>query len=552
MTKTEIQKKLNYLRSKGFETEVLEFKEARDKYDSKKLGKYFSALSNEANLNGKKDAWLVFGIKDKDKSIVGTRYRSDKAKLHSLKGEIANQTTHRLTFIEIYELDTPDGRVLLFQIPPAPQGIPIGWQGHYYGRDGEELNALNLEELERIRRQGLDNDWSIEVCDDADITDLSEEAILKAKELYTVKNPSLADDIKQWDDITFLNKAKLCIKGKITRTAIILLGKPESEHFINPAVAKITWILKDRDNIEKDYAHFSCPFLLNIEEVYHKIRNLKYRYLPDGSLFPEEVDCYDPYIIREALNNCIVHQDYSLCGNISVVESEESILIFSNVGAFIPESVENVIATDAPEPKYRNRFLSNAMVSLNMIDTIGSGIKRMFKIQSRKFFPLPDYSLTDEKVKVSITGKVLDINYARKLAQMPTLSLEQIMLLDKVQKNKPLIDKEIKVLRQDKLIEGRKPNFYISSHVAKSTGQKRDYMKMRGIDDGYCKKLIVDYLKKFSEGTRVDFEGVLLDKLPDVLNEQQKKTKIKNNLQSLRKSNVINLGEGKKWRLSNS
>ncbi|MCK4842577.1 MAG: putative DNA binding domain-containing protein, partial [Methylococcales bacterium] len=444
----DIKTKLDYLLSKGFESEVLEFKEAKSNYDFKKLGKYFSALSNEANLMGKQDAWLIFGVKDKDKNITGTNYRSSSATLHSLKEEIANKTTHRLTFKEIYALNTPEGRVILFQIPPAPRGLPIAWEGHYFGRDGEALNPLNIEEIERIRKQGLDNDWSIGLCEKANISDLSEEAILKARELYTVKNPNLADDIKQWDDLTFLNKAKLCIKGKMTRTAIILLGKSESEHFISPAVAKITWILKDRDNIEKDYAHFSCPFLLSIEEVYNKIRNLKYRYLPDGSLFPEEVDCYAPYIIREALNNCIVHQDYSLGGKINVIESEESTLTFSNVGAFIPESVENVINTDAPESKYRNHFLSNAMVNLNMIDTIGSGIKRMFTIQSKKYFPLPEYTLINEQVKVSITGKVLDINYARKLAQMPTLALEHIMLLDKIQKHKPLDEAEIKQLRR--------------------------------------------------------------------------------------------------------
>lgn len=291
-----------------------------------------------------------------------------------------------------------------------------------------------------------EDDWSIGICDKATISDLSKEAIVKARELYSIKNPKLQNDIKQWDDITFLNKAKLCINGKITRTAILLLGKSESEHFISPAVAKISWILKDRDNIEKDYAHFSCPFLLNIEEVYKKIRNLKYRYLREDSLFPDEVDSYDPYIIREALNNCIAHQDYTLGGKINVTENEESLLIFSNMGSFIPQSVEDVITSDAPEAQYRNRFLSNAMVNLNMIDTIGSGIKRMFIIQKNKFFPLPEYTLTNEQVKVVITGKVLDIKYARKLAQMPELNLNDIILLDKVQKHKSLNYEEIKLI----------------------------------------------------------------------------------------------------------
>lgn len=122
----------------------MEFKEAKNQYDFDKLGKYFSALCNEANLKNKRSAWLVFGVKDKNKSIVGSQFRPHLADLNSLKAEIANQTTGRITFMEIYEVTAPEGRVVLFEIPAAPKGIPISWKGHYYGRDGEELNALNL------------------------------------------------------------------------------------------------------------------------------------------------------------------------------------------------------------------------------------------------------------------------------------------------------------------------------------------------------------------------------------------------------------------------
>ena len=121
----------------------------------------------------------------------------------------------------------------------------------------------------------------------------------------------MKDEIPTWDDITFLNKAKITINGQLTRAAILLLGNPESDTFINPASSKITWILRDRDKIEKDYEHFFCPLLLEVENVYAKIRNLKYRYLKSGTLFPDEVDQFEPYIIREALNNCIAHLDYT-------------------------------------------------------------------------------------------------------------------------------------------------------------------------------------------------------------------------------------------------
>jgi len=327
------------------------------------------------------------------------------------------------------------------------------------------------------------------------------------------------------------------------------LGKPESEHFINPATARITWILKDKDNVEKDYEHFFCPFINVTEKVGAKIRNLKYRYIKSGNLFPDEVDQYDPYIIREALHNCIAHQDYTLGDKIVVVENEDGWISFTNAGNFIPKSVEEVVTSDSPESKYRNTFLVGAMVNLNMIDTIGSGIKRMFRIQKSKFFPLPEYDFSNHKVKVTITGKVVDVNYAKKLAELPNLSLDEIILLDKVAKQKELSDNEIKNLKLKHLIEGRKPNFHIAADVAAITGEKADYMKQRGIDNQYCQKMILDYLQKFKKGTRADFEELLLDKLPDVIDVTQKKDKIKNNLQALRKAGRI-INVDKVWMLS--
>ena len=529
----DINEKLNQFLLTNDENEILEYKEAKNQFDFDKLGRYFSALSNEANLLGKNEAWLIFGIKD-NKSVVGTNFKNDIKSLQNLKADIANHTTNRITFKEIYETFLDGLRVILFQIPAAPQGVPIAWQGHYYGRDASELQALNIEEFERIRSQNKSFDWSIQICENATIEDLSKEAITRARELYMMKNSKLIDEIRTWDDMTFLNKSKICIKNKITNTAIILLGKSESEHFLSPAVSQITWILKDKDNIEKDYEHFTCPFILNVDKVYEKIRNLKYRYIRSDTLFPDEVDSYDPYIIREALNKCIAHQDYTMGGKITVVEFEDRKLVFSNKGNFIPENINNVISLDAPEPKYRNKFLAQAMVNLNLIDTIGSGIKKMFIIQKNKFFPLPEYELFNDSVKVTIEGKVLDVKYASKLASMPELTLEEIILLDKIQKGHTINANEAKILKSKNLIEGKRPNIHISSNVAKVTDQKDEYIKMQGIDDEHYQALIIKYLVKFEKAKKADFEKLLLDKLPNVLDEKQKKNKIKNILQKLR------------------
>lgn len=538
----EIDEVLEELRSIPVEGECIEFKEAKKDFSFEELGKYFCALSNEANLKNKRYSWLVFGIKDKGspRELVGTDYRNSVESLESLKKEIANQTTGNLTFIDIFEINKEGKRVLMFQIPPAPKGIPIAWKGHYYGRDGESLGALNIHELETIRKQNDRLDWSAQICEAATINDLDEEAIFKARQQFKIKNPKLAADCDKWDDITFLNKAKITINSQITRTAIILLGKDESDHYLSPSTARITWILKDNNNIEKDYEHLGTPLILSVDKLFDKIRNLKYRYLTEKTLFPTEITQYEPFVIREVLHNCIVHQDYTLGGKINVVEREDE-LIFSNLGSFIPRSIENVIDRDSPEEYYRNQFLANAMVNLNMIDTIGSGIKKMFILQMQRYFPLPNYNLSDKnKVSVKIIGKIIDENYTKLLINNTNLELKTVIALDKVQKKEALTENERKMLRNEKLIEGKYPNIFVTAKVAAVTDKKAQYIKNRAFDKEYYKNLILEYLKEYGSASRKDLESLLTDKLPDFMDAQQKYRKISSIIKELsQKENKI-------------
>lgn len=370
------------------------------------------------------------------------------------------------------------------------------------------------------------------------------------------RNKEKEEEIKSWDDITFLNKAKITIKGKITNTAILLLGKEESEHLISPATARIRWILKNHEGIEKDYLIRSCPLLLSVSEIYQKIRNLKYRYInPEfQTLFPEEIDTYEPYIIREAINNAIAHQDYSMSGQITVVEYDDR-LIFSNKGCFIPRSIQNVLNTDAPEDVYRNPFLAQAMVNLKMVDTIGSGIRKMFFYQRQRLFPLPDYSLEGDKVQVTIIGKILNIGYASILAQNTSLSLSEIEILNRVQLNKYISDEELKYLRKKKLIEGRKPNIYLAKAVAQKIDQKVEYSNNKGFDDAYYCDLILKALSEHKVLNKKEITALLLKKLPEVLTVKQKHDKIKNLLTKLRKLDKIeneSKGVHSHWRLKRS
>jgi ATP-dependent DNA helicase RecG len=554
MTSVNPLDRLNELLHQPSETQWLEFKEAKNNYSFEKLGKYFSALSNEAALGVLTEGWLVFGI-NRNHEVVGTQYRPKRSDLDNLKKEIADKTNNRLSFRDIHEVHHPHGRVLMFEIPAALPGIPTAWEGHFYGREGESLAPLSLDEQDRLRNR-TEPDWSALIEEEAAIGDLEPAAIAVARKKFKEKYPSQAGQVDEWSDIIFLNKAKVTIGGRITHTAILLLGKAESAHFLSPAQAQMTWILKDEQGVEKDYKHFGPPFFLRTEDLFAQIRNLTYRYMPEGTLFPIEVPQYDAWVMRELLHNCIAHQDYKLNGRINVLEQQDS-LLFTNLGHFIPPSVEWVIETDSPPDQYRNPFLAQAMVNLNMIDTMGSGMKRIFRVQRDRFFPLPDYDLNDPiRVKVRLFGMILDENYTRLLMQNTGLELRKVISLDKVQKKRPLTDSEFKLLKKDHLVEGRRPSLYVAASVAKVTGDRATYIKNRPFDKAYYKRLLLEYLGRFGEVSPSEIEKLLLDKLPEILEEKQKKNKIRNLLQEMawKDSTILNKGgrgPNARWILKN-
>jgi ATP-dependent DNA helicase RecG len=319
----------------------------------------------------------------------------------------------------------------------------------------------------------------------------------------------------------------------------LLLGKPESGTLLTPAVARLSWILKDAKNKELDYEHFGPPFLLQVDRVLGRIRNLNVRALPSGTLFPQEVAQYDPWVIREALHNAIAHQDYGLRGRVNIVETPSSILI-TNVGSFLPGNVDTVIRQNAPMEIYRNPFLAEAMVNLNMIDTQGGGIKRMFQKQMQRFFPMPDYDLTEsDRVQVAIPGNIIDEQYTRLLMERTDLDLWQVILLDRVQKRLQISRDAHKALKASGLVEGRYPNIIIAAKVARITGQKARHIRERGFNKQYYMDAIEALIREHQPIPRSEIDRLLMDKLPEVLNEDQKKAKIHNLIAELSRNGRI-------------
>ena len=522
----------------AWEHEVVEFKRAGDGFATSDIGKYFSALANEANLRGRERAWLVFGVEDRSRQVVGTDYRPEPERLQSLKMQLSDDTEPSVTLRDIHELATPRGRVLLLEIPAAPQGIPIAWKGHYYARAGESLTHLGLDKLDELRRQGGAADWTAQQVPGASLGDLDADALAHARESFAKKyaNRFGADEVAGWPDLVFLDRARLTQDGRLTRATVLLLGRPEAAHRLSPHPAQLTWKL---EGPERAYEHFGPPFLLATTRLYQKIRNVQLRILPEDQLLPVEVSKYDRKIVLEALHNCIAHQDYTRHGRVVVTEWPDR-LVFENEGRFFEGQPADYVGGNKTPRRYRNPFLAQAMAELNMIDIMGYGIHEMHVGQARRYFPMPDYDLSEpEAVRLTLHGAIVDAAYSRLLIQKTNLPLADILALDRVQKKLPLDDDVVRRLKSAGLVEGRRPHLHVSASVASATGSEADYIRTRALDDAHYAKLVLDYLAQFGVARRAQIDQLLWSKLSDAFTPEQKRNKISNLLSNLRRGGHI-------------
>lgn len=529
-----------------WESECVEFKAANDGFSTSDIGKYFSALANEANLRGQASAWLVFGVDNVRRTIIGTDYRRAPERLAGLKQQIAQNTDPATSFRQIHELDAEGRRVLLFEIPAAPKGMPIAWNGHYFAREGESLTALSVAKLDEIRAQSPVEDWSAAVCPGATVSDLDLVAIAKAREVFTARYRDRipVETIRAWDVPTFLEQAKLTVHGGITRACLLLLGRDTVTTLLNPFVAELSWKL---EGPERGYEHFHPPFLLTTSLLFQRIRPLRLSLLPANQLIPIEVPKYDQRIVLEALHNCIAHQDYTCCERVLVIERIGE-LEFQNAGSFFDGSPDDYVKGERSPRRYRNRFLTEAMVRLGMIDTMGFGIREiMWKGQASRYLPLPDFDLSEPNhVKLHLPGRFLDENYSRALFTHKDLPWPDVLALDMIQKGRMPEPERMLDLRRRKLVEGRRPKLHVAAEVAAATETEAEYLHHKGFDDSYYCALILEYLRKFSSAKRAKFNRLLEGKLSDLLSDSQKRYKINYLLKRLQREGKIKVhGYGK-------
>lgn len=372
------------------ENEVVEFKEAKNTFDSDKLGQYFSALSNEANLQGQEAAWLVFGVDDKHQ-LIGTSFRQDAAKLQSLYREIADQTGNRLTFRKIHEVSMDHKRILLFEIPSAAIGIPTSWKGHYYGRDGESLGPLNPDERHRIERQLYEYEFEKEAAV-RNVTATHVRELLDYEgffRLFNLPMPSSVPGVMER-----LLQERLIVRSQesgfdITNLGAILFAR-DLRRFERLEYKGLRVFFYDRigptsrvQMKQEGRLGYALGFLgileylngrLPANEEIEKIRR-------------ETVPIYPLLALRELVANALIHQDFTIRGAWPTIEIFTNRVEITNPGSPIIDTQRFIDHA----PQSRNEALAAIMRRLDFCELRGSGIDRVVEECEKYQLPAPNF-----------------------------------------------------------------------------------------------------------------------------------------------------------------
>jgi ATP-dependent DNA helicase RecG len=527
MTNNELQQYLLHeYPQENARCEWKEFKNLKNSFCGDEKDDVISYVSAIANMEG---GYLVIGVYDKTLEIVGTdTYNYDRQKaILRLTDRCANLSSEGLDIIEYVTSDTRK-KVWVIRIPKHLPKLPVYAHDKAWQRIEDSLVELTPERLNAILDEPLftGNDWSAEIVSNATIDDLDEVAIAKARVMFKKVHSRIpAEEVNAWSIPEFLSNAGVMIDGGITRAAIILLGKPVSVFKLRPAVIRVTWSLRDDKQNVVDYEHFTAPFILTVDQILAKVRNLTMREMPGGTLFPDVMQQYDDYSMREILHNCIAHQDYTLQERINLVENP-GFLYYANGGSFIPGTIQKALATHGPQRHYRNECLCNAMVNFNMIDIVGRGIRKIFNQQWERRFPMPDYEIDAAKKEVAVRlyGNTINEKYTKLLKENKDLSFEDCLLLDAVQKGHQLNEIDAQNLLSRGLIEVQDEQYYISLDVARKTKQVPEYTKSKGLEKQKLIQMILQYLKNAGEegSKRDEIYEYLKDVLPANKTEEQK------------------------------
>ena len=367
------------------ENEWIEFKV--NDYNPQEIGEYISALSNSACLHHKEFGYLIFGIENSSKVIVGTSFKPKQYKIgnEELENWIATQLKPRIDF-SIIELNVSSKTVIIFKVD-ATIDTPIKFKGEEFIRVGSYKKKLsefpekarkiwNKAKTKRFEKEialgNLDSDTVLQLLDYSSLFDLLKQALPTNKE-------SILEKLEQEKLIS--NKLGLY---NILNLGAILFAKDinKFESISRKAVRVIVYKGNDKITTEKEQLG-KKGYANGFEGLVDYISNI----LPSNEVIVkairEETKVYPILAVRELIANALIHQDFNTSGSSPMIEIFSDRIEITNPGA----PLINVLRFIDHNPESRNELLAQFMRRVGVCEERGSGIDKV--IFQCEYFQLP-------------------------------------------------------------------------------------------------------------------------------------------------------------------
>lgn len=487
------------------EDEHLEFKEAKNRFDFEELVKYCCAMANEGGGH------IVLGVADKKpRRVVGSRAFEE---FQRTKLGIIERLRLR---IDAWEVTHVDGRVLVFQVPTRPRGVPIQYNGAYWMRGGESLVPMTPDMLKRIFDESQP-DFSAEICAGAEFTDLDERAVETFRTRWAAK--ARRTDLEQFSVEQLLIDADLYSKGRgITYAALILFATEKAMARLLGQAEVVFEYRSDPTSVPyQQRAEFRCGILSFLDDVWGLINSRNEVYsLRDGP-FRREIPAHNEDAVREAILNAVCHRDYRLFGPVFVRQNPRSLEVQSPGGFPIDVDASNILFRQSP----RNRRLAEALARCGLVERSGQGADRMFKAAYESGKLPPDFSASGgESVTVVLHGVVQDevfVTFLERIAAEKGVrfSVADLVVLDAVNRDLD-IPEQVRARLTDLLASGAieridRNKLVLSRSFYVLKGRAGEYTRRAGLDRETRKELLLKHIAGTGD------KGAPFDELSQVL-----------------------------------
>lgn len=380
---------LEKLLTASTESENLEFKAAENQYGIEDVLKYCVALSNEGGGH------LVLGVKNAHpKGVAGTRAFGSKKKLNDLKLKIFNQLRIR---VDIDEVKHPDGRVLIFKIPPRPTGQPLDLDGRYLMRAGESVVPMTPDRLKEIFAESSD-DWFTQTA--AEVSDENVAELLDTRAYFRLCGqpyPSTVSAVlERLENECFIQKTGG--KWSITHLGAIVLAK-DLQKFPPEIYRKMPRFVL-YDGVGKTGTREDVSYQSGYAAGFEGLVNLVHSRAPRNRILEDviraEQQMFPKQALRELIANALIHQDFSMTGASVMVEMYADRVEISSPG-------KPIIDVDRFIDNYRSRneMLADVMRRLGICEEKGSGIDKVIGHVERSQLPAP--SFRGDEIRTTVT-----------------------------------------------------------------------------------------------------------------------------------------------------